>query len=83
MLEVPEVPRPAWQKSLPNMLTMGRVVAIPVLGASSCSATALEHRVPALIFLAIAFTDWLDGFLARRWSVQARARRRAWKVLGV
>ena len=28
-------------------------------------------RVPAALFGAIALTDWLDGYLARRWKVES------------
>lgn len=56
-----------WKSQLPNCLTASRVVALPVLAASFYSAQAAARRVPAIIFIAIALTDWLDGSLARRW----------------
>jgi len=55
--------------NLPNLLTLARIVLIPVFvvvyylpaGWAAPSATA--------IFIAAAFTDWLDGYLARRLSL--------------
>lgn len=54
--------------SLPNLLTLGRIVAIPVV------VGLLYWDVPAArwtafgLFVAAAFTDWLDGKLARAWG---------------
>ena len=53
--------------TLPNVLTMSRVVAIPLLGLSwnsPCFRSAL--------FIGAAATDWLDGFLARRMNLSSR-----------
>ena len=55
--------------NLPNLLTLGRIIAIPVLvvllmiGNRRCSFWA------AAVFGLAAFTDWLDGYLARRWGM--------------
>ncbi|NLK49589.1 MAG: CDP-diacylglycerol--glycerol-3-phosphate 3-phosphatidyltransferase [Candidatus Cloacimonetes bacterium] len=51
---------------LPNILTMARIVAIPFF----VWMVVTENITAALfIFAAAALTDWLDGFLARRWQV--------------
>jgi len=50
---------------VPNTLTMSRFL----LAAAFVMAHAAGYRAIALGFLTIAFlTDWLDGFLARRWK---------------
>lgn len=54
------------KKYIPNLLTFSRIIAIPfiiLLGET-------EH-IWTLIFVAagVAFTDFLDGFLARKWNV--------------
>ncbi len=55
--------------NLPNLLTLGRIIAIPILvvllmiGNRRCSFWA------AAVFGLAAFTDWLDGYLARRWGM--------------
>lgn len=60
---------------VPNALTISRILIIPVFIIGILS---LEFgwgspfgRMVVLgpLFIAAAFTDWLDGFLARRWSV--------------
>lgn len=56
---------------------MGRVAAVPLLvGAFYWAPTHANIRprarlLPAFIFALCALTDWLDGFLARRWSVNS------------
>ena len=60
---------------LPNALTVSRILVIPVMIVGILS---LEFgwgspfgRLSVLgpLFIAASFTDWLDGYLARRWSV--------------
>lgn len=57
--------------NLPILLTWARIVAIPLLIAvyylPADWATPHERNLIAtVIFMAAAFTDWADGFLARR-----------------
>ncbi|MDR3417088.1 MAG: CDP-diacylglycerol--glycerol-3-phosphate 3-phosphatidyltransferase [Nevskia sp.] len=52
----------------PTILTMGRVAVIPVvLGLFYVDWPPARH-VAALLFIAASITDWLDGYLARRWN---------------
>lgn len=52
--------------NLPNKLTIGRVIAVPVFIA----AFMLEWYIAAfIIFVAASFTDYLDGHLARKWNL--------------
>lgn len=63
-----------WMR-LPNMLTYARCIAIPLLVfcyyAQVPFLTAGNNRpiILASIFAIASLTDWLDGFLARRWNV--------------
>lgn len=57
--------------NLPNILTIVRVVLIPVLVAVWYLPVAWYGAAAALIFGAAAVTDWLDGWLARRWSQES------------
>ena len=61
----------SWRDDIPNALTASRIVAVPLLACAFYWQRTRAARVPAAIFLACAITDWLDGFLARRWSVDS------------
>ena len=52
--------------TLPNALTLVRIVLIPVFVAVFFLPVEWARAVTALIFGAAACTDWLDGYLARR-----------------
>ncbi|QXE91690.1 CDP-diacylglycerol--glycerol-3-phosphate 3-phosphatidyltransferase [Geomonas subterranea] len=55
--------------NLPNILTMVRIAAIPLL----CVLLLSPEREPgfwaAALFAAASVTDWLDGYLARRMGI--------------
>jgi CDP-diacylglycerol--glycerol-3-phosphate 3-phosphatidyltransferase len=55
--------------NLPNILTMLRIAAVPIL----CVLLLSPERGPcfwaAAVFSAASFTDWLDGYLARRLEI--------------
>src|SRR3990167_11230215 len=52
--------------NLPNALTLARIVLIPVFIAIYYLPWSAAHGVAAIIFAVASFTDWLDGFLARK-----------------
>jgi CDP-diacylglycerol--glycerol-3-phosphate 3-phosphatidyltransferase len=52
--------------NLPNLLTMGRVLAIPAVLACIDNFSPSRSFIACLIYLAAAITDSLDGYLARR-----------------
>lgn len=52
--------------SLPNLLTLLRIVLIPVFIILFYLPFSWAHSVAAVIFALACFTDWLDGFLARK-----------------
>jgi cardiolipin synthase (CMP-forming) len=52
--------------SLPNILTYGRILAIPALVACSLFVTGDWGRWAAMwIFIAAGVSDFLDGYFAR------------------
>lgn len=58
--------------SLPNILTYGRIVAVPVLVAFLFFWQSPAARWAAFaIFVIASITDWLDGYLARIWEQQS------------
>lgn len=58
--------------NIPNLLTLLRIVLIPVLVLIFYLPFNGNHIVAALIFVLAALTDWLDGYLAR--SLQQTSR---------
>lgn len=58
------------KENLPNALTLLRIVLIPIfLLITGLSTQQVWHVVAAIIFALASFTDYLDGYLARRWHV--------------
>lgn len=51
---------------LPNLLTLSRIVAIPLFCAAFWLPGAWSAWVPLAIFAGAGLTDWADGHLARR-----------------
>ena len=52
--------------SLPNQLTIARIVAIPVIVFLILTGWEPFRWLALILYVAAAITDWLDGFLARR-----------------
>lgn len=59
---------PIARAQIPNLLTFGRVAAVPVALALVLLAPGLQGPL-FLLFLAASVTDFLDGYLARKWQV--------------
>ncbi|MEJ2472010.1 MAG: CDP-diacylglycerol--glycerol-3-phosphate 3-phosphatidyltransferase [Desulfuromonadales bacterium] len=55
--------------NLPNLLTLGRVAAIPVIVVLLLFDTRAAGMWAAAIFGLAAVTDFIDGWLARKWEV--------------
>jgi CDP-diacylglycerol--glycerol-3-phosphate 3-phosphatidyltransferase len=52
--------------NIPNILTLVRIILIPVLVLVFYAPYAWSHLVSTAVFGLAAVTDWLDGYLARR-----------------
>jgi cardiolipin synthase len=61
--------------SLPNLLTLSRILAVPVVVASFYVAGDYARWAACALFTAAAVTDWLDGHMARRWAQQSEIGR--------
>ena len=57
--------------TLPNMLTYGRIAAVPALVACFYVDGDMARWVALVIFIAAGITDFFDGYLARLWSQQS------------
>ena len=54
--------------NLPLALTVGRVLAIPAVLALFYLPLPHARQWACVLYSAAAITDWLDGYLARRWN---------------
>src|ERR1700733_15174412 len=61
--------------TLPNILTMSRIVVIPLVIATFTMPAPLGPWIGCALFAAAGFTDWLDGKLARAWEQQSELGR--------
>jgi cardiolipin synthase len=61
--------------SLPNLLTLSRILAIPVVVGSFYVSGNYARWIACALFSAAAVTDWLDGHMARRWQQQSEVGR--------
>jgi cardiolipin synthase len=57
--------------SLPNMLTYGRIAAVPAIVLSFYLEGFVGRWLAVLIFIAASVTDFFDGYLARVWKQQS------------
>ncbi len=60
--------------SLPNVLTYGRILAVPVVVACfslPSMPTFASRWIAFAVFAAAAITDFFDGYLARAWGQQS------------
>src|SRR5437870_8579778 len=64
---------PSYSKvwNLPNILTYGRIAAVPVVAALLMWGGNDARWVALAIYIAAAVTDFLDGYLARLWQQQS------------
>jgi CDP-diacylglycerol--glycerol-3-phosphate 3-phosphatidyltransferase len=62
---------PAPLQKLPNALTIGRLVLVPVFIVMLASAEGGRSWPAAIVFAVAGTTDQLDGWLARRWHVES------------
>ncbi len=57
---------------IPNILTIGRIILVPIFISSFYLPGALGDWIPFLIFVLASFTDFLDGVLARLYKEESR-----------
>lgn len=58
------------KENIPNALTVGRILVIPIfILLLTVWKTPTSHVVAAVLFAVASLTDYLDGYLARKWKV--------------
>lgn len=55
------------KENIPNLLTLLRILLIPLFLVLTSSPK--QHLLAAVIFTLASVTDYLDGYLARKWQV--------------
>ena len=58
--------------SIPNCLTMFRIIAIPIIVAIHLSEVKYGNWYNTIIFTLAGISDGLDGYLARKWNQTSR-----------
>lgn len=54
--------------NLPNLLTLSRILVIPLVIACFYVGGPTARWVACALFVTAAITDWFDGYLARSWG---------------
>ncbi|MFY9180518.1 MAG: CDP-diacylglycerol--glycerol-3-phosphate 3-phosphatidyltransferase [Venatoribacter sp.] len=54
--------------NLPNLLTLSRIIMIPLMVISYYWFGSNGPIISAVLFAAASITDWFDGYLARKWN---------------
>ena len=57
---------------IPNILTIGRIILVPIFIGTFYLPGALGDWIPFCIFLLASFTDFLDGLLARLYKEESK-----------
>jgi len=58
--------------NLPTVLTLARIVLLPIIVIVFYLPYSWARPLASLIFVVAAFTDWLDGYLARLWNQESK-----------
>ncbi len=54
--------------NIPNIMTIIRICLIPVFVALYMANVPVWYLWAGIVFVVASFTDWLDGYLARKWK---------------
>ena len=57
--------------NIPNLLTLARILLLPVILALFYLPFSWARPLSCAVFLLAGLTDWLDGYLARKWQVES------------
>jgi cardiolipin synthase (CMP-forming) len=57
--------------NLPNLLTYGRIVAVPLIAGLMMYGGNTARWLAFVIYVVAAITDFFDGYLARKWKQQS------------
>jgi cardiolipin synthase len=58
--------------SLPNLLTLSRILAVPILVFLLWKPAPWDYAVTFVLYCIVGITDYFDGYLARAWGSISR-----------
>jgi len=58
--------------SLPNLLTLSRILAVPILVFLLWRPAPIDYAITFALYCIVGITDYLDGYLARAWGSISR-----------
>ena len=58
--------------SLPNLLTLSRILAVPILVFLLWRPQPIDYAITFVLYCLVGLTDYLDGYLARAWGSISR-----------
>lgn len=58
--------------SLPNLLTLSRILAVPILVFLLWRPAPIDYAITFVLYCLVGITDYLDGYLARAWGSISR-----------
>ena len=58
--------------SLPNLLTLSRILAVPILVFLLWRPAPIDYAITFALYCTVGITDYLDGYLARAWNSISR-----------
>lgn len=70
-METPKLAGHSKVWNLPNILTYGRIAAVPVVAGLLMWDTHTARWIALSIYIIAAITDYFDGYLARKWQQQS------------
>ncbi len=56
-------------KNVPNIITLVRIISLPFLVFFLLAGTPLANIISLVIFILASLTDFLDGYIARRYNL--------------
>ncbi len=68
-LDAPQVEETALKIfNVPNLLSLSRILSVPVFIILMLEPSPLRALIAGIVFSLASATDWLDGYLARKWG---------------
>jgi CDP-diacylglycerol--glycerol-3-phosphate 3-phosphatidyltransferase len=62
-----------WQRDMPMLVTYLRIAMAPMVMGAIYIPWAGAGWLAAILFIIASFTDWVDGYLARKYKVESTA----------